>query len=253
MTTNYHRNYHRAALSIAAAATSFIAAHAGAQMLGQNIFAGANTGPTSISTTSALIGAGQTNSGPLGPGFTGSVALGAGVISTITETLNVGNNGTLTAGQTGVAGLLGSFSASKPISATFVPNQAYSFALTTTTNAALNLLSGLDVTFSTAGATPATVYDASNGTGLLGIAQVVNLFGGGNTATFNFTAPAGVDTSAPITVTVSGQLAAAALGSTFSLTDGALTAVPEPGTYGAMGVGICALALLRFRRRLARS
>ena len=252
MTTQHHRKYYRAALSVAAAATAFIASHASAQMLGQNIFGGTNTGPTSLATTSAILGTGQTNSGPLGPGFTGTVSLGAGVISTITETDNVANNATFTVGQTGVAGLLGSFSASKPITATFVPNQAYSFTLVTTTNAAVNLLSGLDVTFSTKGTTPATVYDASSGTGLLGIAQVLNLFGGTNAATFTFTAPAGVDTSVPITVTVSGQLAAGALGSTFSLTSGTLVAVPEPGTYGAMGVGICALAMLRFRHRLAR-
>ena len=251
-TTNHHRNrkYYRAALSVATAVTAFMAtSRADAQMLGQNIFGGTNTAPTSISTTSAILGTGQTNSGPLGPGFTATVSLGAGVISTITETINVGNNGTLTAGQTGVAGLLGSFSASKPITPTFLPNQAYSFTLTTTSNAAVNLLSGLDVTFSAGGT---TVYDASSGNGLLGIAQVLNLFGGGSTATFTFTTPANVNTTQPITVGISGQLAAGALGSTFSLTDGTLTAVPEPGTVGAMGVGIAGLALLRFRHRLAR-
>lgn len=250
---HYHPTY-RAALSIAAAATTFIASHTSAQMLGMNIFAGTNTpGATSISTTSAVLSVTPPVTGPIGPGFTGTVSLPLGVVDTLTETLNVGGNGTLTASETGVVGVLGSFSATKALPLTFVPTQAYSFTLTTTNNAAVGLLSGFNVAFTTNGTTPATIYSASGGTGLLGVAQVLNLFGSGNTATFNFTAPAGVDTTAPITVTISGQLAATALNSTFSFTNGTLDAVPEPGTVGAMGVGIAGLALLRFRHRLARN
>ena len=247
MTQKYHRSTYRAAFALAAAATLLLTSRADAQMLGQNIFGGTNTAATSLSTTSGT-------NGPVGPGFNGIISLSVGVGDTITETINAGNNATFTAGTSGIAGLFGNFSASKPITATFVPNQAYSFTLTSTTNAELNLLSGLDVTFSTVkNGTSTTVYDAANGSGLLGIAQVLNLFGGGNTGTFSFTAPAGVDTSVPITVTVSGQLAIAALNNTFTLSGATLTAVPEPGTVGAMGVGIAALATLRFRRRLSRN
>ncbi len=253
MTRKYHHHTYRAAFAIAAAATTFLASHASAQMLGMNIFGGTNTpGPTSISTTSAVITVTPPVTGPLGPGFSGTVSLPVGVISTLTETLNVGGNATLTAGETGV-GALGNFSATKALSVDFVPNQSYSFTLVTTNNAALSLLSGFNVAFTTNGSTPATVYSASNGTGLLGAAQLLSLFGSGNTATFNFTAPANVDTTAPITVTISGQLAASALGSTFSFTSATLNAVPEPGTVGAMGVGMAGLAMLHFRRRLARN
>lgn len=260
MTQKYHPHTYRAALSIAAAATTFFASHAGAQMLGANIFAGTNgTNPTSISTTNATVSTGQSNTGPVGPGFVGTVSLGAGAANTLIETVNANNSGTLTAQETsplpvGVGvGLLGNFSATKAIAVDFVPNQSYSFTLSTTTNSALNLLSGFNVAFTTVdGGTTTTVYSASGGVGLLSIVQVANLFGTGNTATFNFTAPANVDATVPITITVSGALAASALGSTFTFTNGTLNAVPEPGTVGAMAVGIAALATLRFRHRLAR-
>ena len=153
------------------------------------------------------------------------------------------------------AGVGGNFVASKLITATFLPNQSYSFTLTATTTAELSLLSGLNVMFSTVeNGTPTTVYSASGGTGLLGIANVLNLFNGTTTATFNFMTPAAVAAGSPITVTISGGLTAAALANdTFTLSGATLNAVPEPGTVGAMGVGIVGLALAHFRRRLARN
>ncbi len=266
MTTTKHRNYYRAALSVATAATTFLtaASHADAQMLGQNIFGGTNTAPTTLSTTNATLSTGQGTTGLVGPGFTGNVALGVGALDTFTETINANNSGTLTATESGQGitvlgapvglGVGGTFSATKPLSVNFLPNQSYSFTLTTTTNSALNLLSGFNVAFTTVdNGVTTNVFSASNGAGLLGIAQVINLFGTGNTATFNFTAPANVDTTVPITFTISGGLTASALGSSFSFTDATLNAVPEPGTFGAMGVGIVGLALLRFRHRLARN
>ncbi len=229
-------------------------------------FRGTNpAGQDSISTTNATLVAGNGTTGSVGPGFTGNVTLGIGALDTLTETINAGGNATLTARETGQgvinilgnptgAGVGGTFSATKALGVSFVPNQAYSFTLTTTTNAALNALSGANVTFTTVdNGTTTNVFNASGGTGLLGLVQVINLFGTGNTATFNFTAPANVDTTVPITVTISGGLSATALGSSFSFTNGTLNAVPEPGTIGAMGVGIVALATLRFRRRLARN
>ncbi len=260
--TSYHHTY-RAAFAIAAAATVFLTSHADAQMLGQNIFGGTNTSPISVSTPTGTLSASTApTTAQVGPGFTGTVILNAGALDKLTETID-GAAGTLVATETGpgvlglpvAAGVGGTFVATKTIGATFVPNQSYSFTLNATTTAELSLLSGLNVMFSTVeNGTPTTIYSASGGTGLLGIANTLNLFNGTTTSTFNFMTPAAVTAGSPITVTISGGLTAAALANdTFTFSGATLNAVPEPGTVGAMGVGIAALVALRFRRRLARN
>ena len=262
--TSYHQTY-RAACALAAAATLLLTSHARAQMLGQNIFGGTNTSGTSLSTNGATLALSTIPvNGVVGPGFTSTVALSAAARDTLTETINAGNNGTLTAEETGPGplgfglGAGGTFTAAKTIGATFQPGQSYSFTLTASNAAAVSLLSGASVTLASqdTGGAPLTVYSTPGGSGLLGLANVVNLFGTSDTTTFSFVAPANVSPTANIMVTISGGLTASALGSTFTFTDAMLTAnagaVPEPGTVGAMGVGVAALATLRFRRRLAR-
>ena len=232
-------------------------------MLGQNIFGGSNgTNATTLSTNDATISASTVPvSGIVGPGFASTVTLNAAALDTLTETINANNSGTLTAREAGSGviglgtGVGGTFTASKTIGATFVPGQAYAFTLTASNAAAVSLLAGASVTLASQDTSgmALTVYSTPGGTGLLGLANAVNLFGSSNTTTFNFTAPANVSLTAPIMVTVSGGLTASALNSTFTFSSATLNAVPEPGTVGALCVGIGGLALLRFRHRLAQS
>lgn len=264
MTRKYHHHTHRAAFAIAAAATLLFTSHADAQMLGQNIFGGTNPGATSVSTPTGTVAVSTVpTTATIGPGFTGTVVLNAGAQDTFTESINAGNNGTLMVQETGQGvlnilnlplgvGVGGSFAATKAIQANFVPNQSYSFTLTTTSAGAVNLLSSFNVQFFANPAAPA-VFGAATGTGLLGVANVLNLFNNTNTATYTFTAPANVDTTDPITISISGGLTGSVLNNSFSFTNATLNAVPEPGTVGAMGVGIAGLALAHFRRRLARN
>ena len=261
MNSHHLPAHHRVALAIGAAVLTLAASHASAQSFGQNLFAGPDTAPSnSVSTTDALLSIGTSKTGLVGPGYSATVMLGAGALDTLTESIDAGGFGTLTALESGVGnplpgptfglGLGGTFSATKALPERFTPNQTYVFTLNTTNNAALNLLTGANITLSTVdGGTTTVVGSLSSGSGLLGIAQVDNLFAGGNMASFLFTAPANVDTSVPITFTVSGALAVGAINNTFTFTSATLALVPEPGTSGAVGIGTAALLLVLRRPR----
>ena len=243
----------RAAAAFAVAAVLAAAASASAQTIDTDIFGGDNgSNPTTLSVAS-LVGVNQSATGPFGPGFTGTVALDVGAGTTLGERLNVNGNGRFVVGETGLAGLAGTFSATKTFAdATFIAGQFYQFTLTRTTASAVNLLSATNVMLTTtSGNTTTTVVDTSTGTGLIGVVNLVNLFGTSNTATFTFQAPANVNATSPITFNINGGLTASALNSTFVFSNASLVAVPEPSTTAATCAGMLGLGMVVFRRRLA--
>ena len=245
-----------------------LAAAAPAQTIDTNIFDGTNApNPDSISVSSLLSITNQVT-GPLGPGYIGTVSIGVGLGSTLTESINAGGDGALTVVQSGVLGASSTFSATKTFAdATFTPMQRYRFTLVAANNGMLNLLSSADVLLSiTSNGVTTSVLDTSTGAGLLGAVNLLNLFGSGNTAAIDFQAPATVDPTASITVTVEGGFLASgfgspdksthalvgtnATGSTFSFTGASLQAVPEPGPAATLCLGALGAAVA-FRRRLA--
>ena len=247
---------YRAVTAFAAAAVLSVAASASAQDLNNNIFGGVNTAGTTLSVGGG-IAVGAQNTGPIGPGFTGNVNLGVGAGTTLTETLNDPVNygpGTLTIAETGAVGVVGGFGATKTFTndAGFSANQYYRFTLTTTNASTLSLLSGVNIQLTTsANGTTTTVVDTSNGTGTTGTVNLLSLLSANNgTASFTFLTPANVNTTSPITFAISGNVTAGALGNAFSFTGASLQAVPEPGTWAALGLGLCGLVAARMRRRV---
>ena len=249
---------HRTA-ALAVAVVLSAAASVSAQTIDTNIFGGTNvTDPNNASlqitsvAVSSTVGVGQQNSATVGPNFSAFVSLPLGLNTSLTESINTGDNGSLVVGENSLiagvgAGLAGNFSATKTFSnATFAAGQYYQLTLTRSENSALSLLSGTDITLSTNGT---TVLNTADPNGLLGVVNVLGLFGTGNTATITFQAPLGVSTSTPITFALTGGVTASALNSNFTFTGASLTAVPEPGTLAAVSAGAFGLAMTTLRRR----
>ena len=242
---------HRTVAALAAAVALSAVASASAQTIDTNIFGGTNApNPDSISVTST-VGLGQSTTGAVGPGFNGTISLTLGAITTATESINANSNGSLSLSEVGALGVAGNFSASKSFTgSSFAAGQYYQFTLTRSAASTLNALSAVNIALTTtSNGTTTTVLDTSTGTGLLGAANVLNLFGTSNTATFTFQAPANISTTTPINVAITGGLTASALGSNFVFTGGSLQAVPEPGTVASVSMGAFALVMATLRRR----
>ncbi len=227
------------------------AAHADTLLI-SNLFSGTNTGAANVGIDE-LVALGATQTALVGPGYNATVTLGVGVGASLAVAINNSNDGFFTLTEGGVLGVAGSFSASKTFTDTgtiLAPDTTYDIGLVGQSNAALELLTTLNLQI-TQGST--LVADTSTGTGLLGIVNVVSLFGSGTTATLQFTTPNVIDTSAPFTLTLSGALPLSALSESIVLTGADLTevTVPEPpgGALLAMGLFLGGVALLRQSHR----
>ncbi len=237
----------RAAAALAAAAVLAVGtATASAQTIDTNIFGGAGT-PASLTATSTANAAFA--SGPFGPNFNGHVSIGLGALTNLTETIS---GGTYSISESGLTGLSGSFDATKTFAgSSLAAGQFYRLTLTTSTVAAVNLLSGFNIQLSTtSNGNTTVVLDTSTGTGLAGVTNLVGLFNTNGVETLTFQAPAGLPAT-PLTVTFSGALTASALGSTIAFTSAAINPVPEPGTWAAIGMGIFGFVVARAYRRPA--
>ena len=221
-------------LYIAIGILVFAAAHHGqAQILIGNAFSGTNTATPTTTLNDAGLGASASNVN-LGPGFKSSMSLGL-FGSSLTNTINAGNDGTLTISGTGTTVGLG-FTDEKVFTGTsLAANTTYQLTLTSLTSLTTGLLGTLSLQIVQGGTTVAS-------------SSVLSLLQSGTSATVTFTTPAGLNTSQPIDLTLSGSSLLSLGSTTLTFTGLSIQAVPEPSDVALMGAGLVALLGLRFVR-----
>ncbi|MDE1171318.1 MAG: PEP-CTERM sorting domain-containing protein [Verrucomicrobium sp.] len=213
-----------------------------------NAFSGTNPGGTSL-TASSLLLFGDTTNGVIGPNWNATVTLSAGAVYSETLTINSSSNpGSFILAGGGVLAIGNSFSATKTFTGnSFDASSTYALTITAASAAAVSLFSNLSFTLTQGGV---TLADTSTGVGILGGAlNLLNLFGGTATGTFQFTTPTTLNTTSPFVLTLTGSTAAGLLGNSTSFTSlsiNSVSAVPEPRTSAMLGAGLL-WALLRGR------
>lgn len=206
------------------------------QTLIGNIFEGPNTGPETL-TASSLLVFGDTESGPIGPGWNGTVTLPAGLAYSLTMGINQGGNGQFNVFGSGVAGVAGTFSATKTFSSgelgvPFVAGELYALELEVASGAIVELLGSYNVALTIGG----TGVNNASGEGLLGVADVLGLFGGTETAVLLFRAPDAISAQ-DLTVNISGGNLANIGAGGLSIGRGTVYAVPEPSGLALLSLG----------------
>jgi len=224
-----------------------VASSYGQTVLVNNAFDnGGATGPAV--TASAFVG-GASESGSLGSGWNTSVDVGLGVIYNLTTQLD---QNALSISGSGVAGVLGNVEARKSFGGiTLDSAKTYEITISVADAGLVSLLGGVDIVVGkTSGATDTALINTSDGTGLLGIVDLLGLFGGTNTATFQFSGAA-VGPGEDLYLGLETDTLATVLGdevrfSQFQLSEVG-TPVPEPSSSMLGAVGFVGL-LLRRRR-----
>ncbi|MBK1830579.1 PEP-CTERM sorting domain-containing protein [Verrucomicrobiaceae bacterium R5-34] len=154
-------------------------------------YSGPGSAPGPVEAT-AVVGVNATETGVLGDGWDTSVEIGVGLLYyvaadmpgdgsfTISNGSNVGIGSVLTAAT--------DVDARRVFSNTQLTSDGeYSFSITKSQSGTVNLLADIDIEIGhTDGVTDTVLVDTSTGTGLLGILDLVGLFGGTDTGTFNF-------------------------------------------------------------------
>lgn len=228
--------------SSVAIATSF-----GQTVVIPNAFENGNTTGPGV-TASALLLFGDTTTGSLGSGWNATVDLPLGVVYSLKAQLD---QNALSVSGSGLAGILGSVDATKTFGGyTLDSGKTYEITISVADASLLSLLGSVDIVVgkdSSGSHTP--IVDTSTGTGLLGIVDVLGLFGGTDTATFQFAGSA-FGPGEELYLGLETQTLATVLGedvrfTQFTLTD--VTPVPEPSSALLGAVGFVGF-LLRRRR-----
>lgn len=203
--------------------------------------------PAETVTQTALVATvGTTNSANLGAGWTASNTF-VGVLSNQTMTMNPGNandgGGLFQIAQGGVAGVAGSFSATKAFTGiTLLDNTTYNLTISGNSSSTLSILSALNVNILVNGG---VIYQTPTST-LLGLLDQTA------TESFVFSFTTGdVDNVQPVNVQIAGNTLIAALGQSASLTKINLSVapVPEPGSLLLFLTGMAALMRRQRPRR----
>ncbi|MGE9267973.1 MAG: hypothetical protein ACQKBY_07735 [Verrucomicrobiales bacterium] len=221
-----------------------------AQSLIESVFSGSNgLNNTTLTASSGVVSLAPTSVSDtsIGPGWEGEVGFGIAAPYSATMGINEGGNESFGFDTGGLLGVVTNFEASKTFSEseldhTILPNTLYALDLTINNAGAVQLLGNYEVGIEIGGA------EVNNGTntGLLGLADVLGLFGGTNQATLYFTTPDTIS-SHDLTFSTSGNMTASLLGTGFSITNASIRQViPEPG-IAILGI-LGALPVLRRRR-----
>ncbi|WP_009961472.1 PEP-CTERM sorting domain-containing protein [Verrucomicrobium spinosum] len=190
-----------------------------------------------VTQTTLVATVGTTTNSNLGAGWNASNTF-AGVLSTQTMTLNPGiaddSGGLFQIAQGGVAGVAGSFSATKAFTGiTLLDNTTYNLTISGNSSATVSILSSLNVNVLVNGA---TIYQTPTST-LLGLVDQTTT----ESFTFSFTTGE-VNNVQPVNIQIAGNTLVAALGQSASLTkiNLAVAPVPEPGSLLLFLTGIAA-------------
>ena len=220
-----------------------LASHGQSQVLVTDLFSGTNSGSTNVAATAGLF-AGATTTAAFGPGYTGTATLGGGIVYTLGMDMNASNNGQFDVYGAGVAGVAGTFDATKSFTGvSFATSTTYKLTLQAAAGTNVALLSTLNLKLTEGGT---TLMDTSTGTGLGGSpVNVVALFTG-TTETFTFTTPSVLNTSLPMVFDINGTSAASLIGGSVTFSGASIAAVPEPSEWALMGLGMVGLLWLRF-------
>jgi hypothetical protein len=207
-------------------------------------YSGVGTAPDPVSVTAAL-SLGAIETGTLGDGWETEVELPLGAVYTLNASMP--DDGNFNIYGVGGAGLIGEVTARRVFSGTtLLTDDAYSFSLSTANAAMVNLLGSVQIEIGvTDGATDTVVASTATGTGLAGIIDVLTLFGGTDTASFNFNGPA--TSGGDLYIELQTGTLASLAGQTVQFNDLNITQIPEPATLvliGLFGGGI--LAIRRF-------
>lgn len=203
--------------------------------------------PAETVTQTALVATvGTTNSANLGAGWTASNSF-IGVASNQTMTMNPGNAndaaGLFQVAQGGLAGVAGSFSATKAFTGiTLLDNTTYNLTISGNSSSTVAILSALNVNILVNGG---VIYQTPTST-LLGLLDQTA------TESFVFSFTTGdVNNVQPVNIQIAGNTLIAALGQSASLTkiNLAVAPVPEPGSLLLFLTGIAAIMRRQRPRR----
>ncbi|SHJ94964.1 PEP-CTERM protein-sorting domain-containing protein [Rubritalea squalenifaciens DSM 18772] len=204
-------------------------------------------GPAGPVTAGSLIALGDSETGTLGDGWSTTVTLGAGVIYNLSASMP--GDGSFQISGTGVTGALGSVSSTRIFNETLNTGQTYELTIGVSQASAVGLLQDVEIEIgyhdNVNGFTSVDLN--TNHAGLLGVVDVLGLFGSSDTASFQFTVNedfAGND----LYVKIDTGTTAGLLGESVVFDNLSLTAVPEPSSLSLSALG-CTMLLLRRRRK----
>lgn len=202
-----------------------------------------------VTQTTLVATVGTTTNSNLGAGWNASNTF-VGVLSNQTMTLNPGiaddSGGLFQIAQGGLAGVAGSFSATKAFTGiTLLDNTTYNLTISGTSSSTVSILSALNVNILVNGG---IVYQTPTST-LLGLVDQTAT----ESFTFSFTT-GDVNNVQPVNVQIAGNTLVAALGQSASLTkiNLAVAPVPEPGSLLLFLTGIAAIMRRQRPRRQPR-
>ena len=246
--TSQKTNCRAAAAFLVAVALTLTSTHRASAQQTVDLFGGTLGTPTSLGATATGLNLTTVSNGTFGvTGYSGTVTIGALAVGSAGESFaSLGSSNSYSINQVGLLSAASSVQAMKTFTGTsLTPGATYALTLTRSTGFTVGLLGNVNVSLSEGGN---SVLGNTSGVGVLGVVDVLGLFGGSNTSTYLFTVPAG--SSGNLLATFNTNLTTTVLGGNYTFTSASVTQVPEPTTTAAAMIGAAGLVVLRCRRRL---
>ncbi|MGJ8655631.1 MAG: PEP-CTERM sorting domain-containing protein [Akkermansiaceae bacterium] len=214
----------------------------GAQTIVDNVFTNDDGGIESVSAVVPLGDTTATSSGTLGDGWETTVDVEGAQFEVAAS---IDGSGTLSVSGDGVLGTSGVVTLRREFSGIqLLDNQEYTISMGVSNSSIVGLLGDLDIVVGrTNGAIDTELGNTASVSGLLGIVDILGLFGTTSTATFNFL---GSDFgSESLYVELRSQTGPDILSSAVVFDEFSITAIPEPSASILLGLGGLGLMLRR--------
>lgn len=204
-------------------------------------------GPTSVTADTGLVALGATNTAQLGGAWDTTVTIPVGLV--YSQTASMPGDGTFSISSTGVAGLLSNTTATRVFGGTTLSSsETYELTISVAQTSMVGLLDSATIEIGYFdGVDYNPVQLNQSGGGLLGLVDLLTLFGSGNTATIQFTPDTDFGGD-DLYIRLSSDSAVTALSGGVTYTGLSLTQIPEPSVAGMSMLG-GAVLLLRRRRK----